>query len=101
MADHAVIGCAQVTLHLPACHSLKEKRQILSGLLRRVRTKFGVAVAEISEQDRWQLAGIAVVCVSGDGPQCDRVLAAALDFLRGGEGDYQVTDVSTELVRLS
>ncbi|MBO0707634.1 MAG: DUF503 domain-containing protein [Candidatus Dormibacteraeota bacterium] len=95
-----VIGAAQVTLRLPACHSLKEKRQVLAGLLRRVRTKFSVAVAEVSDQDRWQLAGVAVVCVSGDRVHADRVLASTLEFLRAGEGDYHVADVATELITL-
>lgn len=95
-----VIGAAQVTLRLPACHSLKEKRQVLAGLLRRVRTKFSVAVAEVSEQDRWQLAGVAVVCVSGDRTHADQVLASTLDFLRAGEGDYHVADIATELITL-
>ncbi|MBO0702428.1 MAG: DUF503 domain-containing protein [Candidatus Dormibacteraeota bacterium] len=96
----SVIGAAQVTLRLPACHSLKEKRQVLAGLLRRVRTKFSVAVAEVSDQDRWQLAGVAVVCVSADRVHADRVLASTLDFLRAGEGDYHVADVATELIAL-
>lgn len=95
-----VIGAAQVTLRLPACHSLKEKRQVLAGLLRRLRTKFSVAVAEVSDQDRWQLAGVAVVCVSTDRAHADRVLASTLDFLRAGEGDYHVADVATELISL-
>ena len=105
-AEHAlgmaqgVIGAAQVTLRLPACHSLKDKRQVLAGLLRRIRTKFSVAVAEVSDQDRWQLAGVAVVCVSTDGAQADRVLASTLAFLRAGEGDYHVADVTTELITL-
>jgi uncharacterized protein len=95
-----VIGAAHVTLRLPACHSLKEKRQVLAGLLRRLRTKFSVAVAEVSDQDRWQLAGVAVVCVSADRAQADRVLASALDFLRAGEGDYHLAEVATELISL-
>ena len=95
-----VIGSAQVTLRLPSCHSLKEKRQVLAGLLRRLRTKFSVAVAEVSDQDRWQLAGVAVVCVSTDHAQADRVLASTLSYLRAGEGDYHVADVTTELITL-
>jgi len=95
-----VIGAAQVTLRLPACHSLKDKRQVLAGLLRRMRTKFSVAVAEVSDQDRWQLAGVAVVCVSTDHAQADRVLASTLSYLRAGEGDYHVADVTTELITL-
>jgi len=35
--------------------SLKSKRQVISGLLRRVRSEFQVAAAEVGERDRWQI----------------------------------------------
>ncbi|MGH7911606.1 MAG: DUF503 domain-containing protein [Candidatus Dormibacteraceae bacterium] len=98
MPQGAVIGCAQVTIRLPGCHSLKEKRQVLGGLLRRTRTRFQVAVAEVSEQDKWQLAGVGIVCISSERSHADRMLAAALEFFREGEGDYQVAEIATELI---
>ena len=89
-----------MVLHLPASGSLKAKRQVVSGLLRRLRQELKVAAAEVGELDRWQLAEIAVVTVSGDGRQADRVLAAALSFVEAHAGSAIVADVSTELVPL-
>ncbi|MFZ0216607.1 MAG: DUF503 domain-containing protein [Candidatus Dormiibacterota bacterium] len=97
-ATSPVIGCLQVTLRLPACQSLKAKRQVLAGLLRRVRSKFGVAVAEIRDRDRWQLAGIAIVCASADRAHADEVLAHVLTYLEGQQGDVVLADVRTELI---
>ena len=74
------------------------KRQVVSGLLRRLRQELKVAAAEVGELDRWQLAEIAIVTVSGDGRQADRVLAAALSFVEAHADGAQVADVSTELV---
>jgi len=47
-----VIGVSQITLHLPTCHSLKDKRQIVKSVLARVRHQFEVAIAEVDAQDR-------------------------------------------------
>ena len=100
MAAKVAIGIARVVLHLPESGSLKSKRQVVSGLLRRIRQELKVAAAEVGELDRWQLAEIAIATVSGDGRQADRVLAAALAFIEAHADGAQITDVSTERVRL-
>ena len=100
MAAKVAIGIARVVLHLPESLSLKSKRQVVSGLLRRLRQELNVAAAEVGELDRWQLAEIAIVTVSGDRRQADRVLAAALSYVEAHADGAQVADVSTELVPL-
>src|SRR5256714_6465509 len=100
MASKVAIGIARVVLHLPESGSLKSKRQVVSGLLRRLRQELKVAAAEVGELDRWQLAELAVATVSGDGRQADRVLAAALSFIESHADGARITDVATELVPL-
>lgn len=95
-----VIGVLTVTLHLPEGGSLKGKRQVVSGLLRRLRTRFGVSATEVGERNLWQLAHIAVVLVSADSRHADEVLAKALAFIEGEAGEAIVTDVATELIRV-
>ncbi len=46
-------------LHLPECHSLKEKRGILKPLTSRLGKTLNVSVAETAHQDRWQRAEVA------------------------------------------
>ena len=100
MAAKVAIGVARVVLHLPESGSLKSKRRVVSGLLRRLRQELKVAAAEVGELDRWQLAELVVATVSGDRPQADRVLAAALSFIEAHCDGAVITDVSTELVQL-
>ena len=95
-----VIGILKLTLHLPNSGSLKSKRQVVSGLLRRVRQQFQVAAAEIGERDRWQLAQLGIACVSAEGSHADEVLARILSFVEQSALEAQVADVSTELIRL-
>ncbi len=100
MASSVAIGLARVVLHLPDSGSLKSKRQVVSGLLRRLQTEFKVAAAEVGERDRWQLAEIAVACVSAEGRHADEVLAAVLSYVESHADGARITGVSTEIVRL-
>jgi uncharacterized protein YlxP (DUF503 family) len=100
MASGVALGVARVVLHLPGSGSLKSKRQVVSGLLRRLRQELKVSAAEVGELDRWQLAELAVATVSGDRRQADKVLAAALSFIEAHCDGALVTDVSTELIQL-
>jgi uncharacterized protein YlxP (DUF503 family) len=100
MAAKVAIGVARVVLHLPESGSLKSKRHVVSGLLRRLRQELKVAAAEVGELDRWQLAELVVATVSGDRPQADRVMAAALSYIEAHCDGAVVTDVSTELLQL-
>ncbi|MDQ2942131.1 MAG: DUF503 domain-containing protein [Candidatus Dormibacteraeota bacterium] len=94
------IGLLRIVLHLPESGSLKSKRMIVSGLLRRLRQQLKVAAAEVGELDRWQLAELAVATVSADGRHADEVLASVLRFIESHSDGARITDVSTELVRL-
>ncbi len=94
------IGILRLTLHLPNSGSLKGKRQVVSGLLRRIRQQFQVAAAEVGDRNRWQLAQLGIACVSADGPHADEVLARVLTFVERNAGEALVADVATELIRL-
>ncbi len=94
------VGILRVVLHLPNSGSLKAKRQVVAGLLKRVRNEFSVAAAEVGEGDRWQLAELAVACVSNDPRHADEVLARVLSFIEARAADAVVANVSTEVLRL-
>lgn len=100
MSAPLTIGLMRVVLHLPDSGSLKSKRMVVSGLLRRVRQQLKVAAAEVGELDRWQLAELAIATVSGDGRHADEVLAAALTYIESHCDGARITDVSTELIKL-
>jgi len=100
MSAPLTIGLMRVVIHFPDSGSLKSKRMVVSGLLRRVRQQLKVAAAEVGELDRWQLAELAIATVSGDGRHADEVLAAVLRYIESHSDGARITDVSTELVKL-
>src|SRR5215467_8474277 len=95
-----VIGVCRVTLHLPASHSLKDKRQVVRSLLARLRNRFDLAVAEVDDQDRWQIATLGLVCVSSSAAVADEVLTQAQEYIENTRLDAMVTEVAREITHV-
>jgi uncharacterized protein YlxP (DUF503 family) len=68
-------------LHLPACHSLKEKRAVITPILEGCRRRYGVAAAEVEYQDKWQRAALGVAAVAGEVAHVEDVLDAVERFV--------------------
>lgn len=99
-AASLVVGVLRINLHLPASGSLKAKRQVVSGLLKRVRREFDVAAAEVDGHDRWQVAELAIACVSDDARHVDQVLSRAARYVEATASDAVVMRIATELLRV-
>lgn len=100
VAAKVVIGVLRLVLHLPESGSLKAKRRVVSSLLRRVRNEFQVATAEVGEHDRWQLAELAICCVSQDSRHAGELLNRVLAYVEARAGDAVVAGVATEFQRV-
>jgi uncharacterized protein len=68
-------------LHLPACHSLKEKRAVITPILEGCRRRYSVAAAEVAFQDKWQRAALGVATVAGTPGHAEEVLGAVERFV--------------------
>jgi len=77
-----IVGVCTVELYIPDGHSLKEKRQVLSSLKDRLRSKFNVSVAEVGEQDLWQKSVLGIACVANEGAYVNQVLDQVLNVIR-------------------
>jgi uncharacterized protein YlxP (DUF503 family) len=92
-----VVGVCRLQLILPDNHSLKGKRGVVRSICAQVRQRFNVAIAEVEDHDRWQVAGLAFAVVSSDGRHADRMVAEIVDFIElhaeAQLGTYQVEHV--------
>ncbi len=86
------IGALTLELHLPGCHSLKEKRSRIKPLLAGIHRKFNVSASEIDQNDRWQFALIACVTVSNDSRHVQQLLSSILAWIETQHPDLQVID---------
>lgn len=75
------VAALEVDLHLPQCHSLKEKRAVIKSILHGAHSRFGVAVAEVAHQDKWQRAGLGFATVSSKAGLADDVLCKVERFV--------------------
>jgi uncharacterized protein YlxP (DUF503 family) len=93
-----VIGASEITLHLPECHSLKDKRQVIKSIMARVRNQFEVAIAEVDENDRWQIAILGVSCVSNSGQHAGEILGHIQRYIEETRPDVIISNIETELM---
>ena len=93
-----IVGVIELTLHLPESHSLKEKRQIIVSLMARIRQRFEVAIAEVGENERWQIAKLGASCVSNSRQHAEEVLNHVRRFIEETRPDISVTDAEVEIM---
>jgi len=93
-----VVGVSQITLHLPGGHSLKDKRQVVKSIIARVRQRFEVAIAEVDEQDHWQIAKLGVSCVSNSSQHIDEILGRVRRYIEETRPDVIVSNVEVEII---
>jgi hypothetical protein len=81
----AAVGILVLEIRLSEAFSLKDKRRWVKGLKDRLRAGHNVAVAEVQDQELWNVSTVAAVTVSGSRANaakvlesCERVAAAHL-----------------------
>ena len=57
-----------------------------------------MAVAEVADNDTWQLATIGVTCVSNSAELCERMLRDIVEYAEGSRLDAEVIDIETEVM---
>jgi uncharacterized protein YlxP (DUF503 family) len=92
------IGVAKVSLRIPENMSLKGKRQVVKSIIGRIRGKFDVAVAEVDDNDAWQLATIGICAISNNKRHSNQVLSKVVDFIIKGHFDAEILDYSIEII---
>ncbi len=94
-----VVGVCRVSLRLPENSSLKGTRQVLRSLTTRLRNKFNVSVAEVDDNDRWQIATIGITCVSNDARHAREMLDRVLTFIQQTRLDAEVLDTEIDVTQ--
>jgi uncharacterized protein YlxP (DUF503 family) len=88
------------TLRLPESASLKDKRQVIRSLTQRLRNEFQVSVAEVADNEAWQIGTLGVACVSNSHQHCREVLDSVMAYVETSRPDIEVTDVQTDTIAM-
>jgi uncharacterized protein len=92
------VGVARVSLRIPENMDLKGKRQVLKSITGRIRSKFDVAVAEVGDNDSWQLAIIGICCISNNKRFSNQVLSKVVAFVENSHFDIEILDYEIEII---
>jgi uncharacterized protein len=85
-----VVGTLELHLRIESSYSLKDKRRVLRSLVDRVRRDFQVAIAEVGDQDLWNVAVLGAAYVSDDPHHIESVLQKVVDaFERSAEVEVE------------
>lgn len=76
------VGVLQFRVRLRGCTNLKAKRKVILSLKDRLRSRFHVAVAEVDDQDVYQVGTLGVATVGNDSHKLVARLQKIVDQLR-------------------
>ena len=92
------VGVCKVKLRLPDNLSLKGKRKVVKSVTARLKNKFNVSVAEVEDNDLWQLATLGICFVSNDQRFTNEVLSKAVEMVVNSQGDFEFLDYEIEIL---
>ncbi|NMA85820.1 MAG: DUF503 domain-containing protein [Tissierellia bacterium] len=86
-----IVGTCMVKLKIYEANSLKDKRHVVKSIIGRLQSRFNVSIAEIGENDSWQIAIIGFSCVTNDSNHANEIISKVLRFI---DGDNRVEIIS-------
>jgi uncharacterized protein YlxP (DUF503 family) len=93
------VGACRLTLRLPENDSLKGKRQLVKSITARVRNKYNVSIAEIDDNESWQIVSLGISCVSNSTRHADEMLSNVVKFIASSRLDAELLDYEIEMLQ--
>jgi len=93
------VGACRITLRLPENDSLKGKRQLVKSVTSRVRNKYNVSIAEIGDNESWQIVSLGITCVSNSTRHANEMLSNVVKFIAGSRLDAELLDHEVEMLQ--
>ena len=92
------LGVCRIEIRVPENQSLKGKRRVLKSIIAQVKNKYNVSIAEVDDNDLWQLATIGIACVSNSTPHVNSMLSNVVDFISRSKFDIEILDYDIEVI---
>jgi uncharacterized protein YlxP (DUF503 family) len=91
-----VVGRIELTLNIPAARSLKDKRRVIKSLIARIRNQQNAAVAEVGQNDKWQICLLGAAVVSNRSEHAHRLLSTIVKMVER-EHEIVLIDYTIEI----
>jgi uncharacterized protein YlxP (DUF503 family) len=76
-----IVGSGIIDLRIWGCRSLKEKRGIISRIIKRTQHEFNISIAEVGDNDNWKRARIGFCVVGNDSRYINSKIDHIFDFI--------------------
>jgi uncharacterized protein YlxP (DUF503 family) len=92
------VGICRIKLHISDSRSLKDKRRIVKSVVARLRNQYNISIAEVDDQDLWQLITLGISCVSNQSQHIDETLSRVVSFIVSNYPELEIVDHQTEIL---
>ena len=93
-----IIGVCKIKLRIPENMSLKGKRRVIKSIIAQLKNRFNVSVAEVDDQQLWQIATLGVCSLSNDSRYANEVLSKVVNFVSNGRFEVEMLDYKIEII---
>ena len=93
-----VIGALSVKIRMPENGSLKDKRQVVKSVIAQLKNKFNISIAEVGDNDNWELATIGIAAVTNDSRFANEVLSKVVSHIENILSGAELLDYEIELL---
>ena len=93
-----IVGVCKIKLRIPENMSLKDKRSVVKSITTQLKNKFNVSVAEVDDQQLWQIATLGICSVSNNSRYANEVLSKVMNFLKDGRFEVEILDCEIEII---
>jgi uncharacterized protein YlxP (DUF503 family) len=92
------VGVCKLKLRLAENMSLKGKRQVIKPIITLIRNKYNVSIAEVEDNDLWQIATLGICFISNDSQYTDEVIASIINFINSGRFEVEIINQEVEIM---
>lgn len=91
-----IVGRLNMVLNIPAARSLKDKRRVVKSLVTRIHNRFNVSIAEVGDNDKWQIVKLGAAVVSNRSDHVNSQISAVVKMVER-EPETIVVDYNIEI----
>jgi uncharacterized protein YlxP (DUF503 family) len=92
------VGVCKLKLRLAENLSLKGKRQVIKPIIALIKNKYNVSIAEVEDNDLWQIATLGICFISNDAKYTDEVIASIINFINSGRFEVEIINQEVEII---
>ncbi len=92
------VGVCKLQLKLAENMSLKGKRQVIKPIIALIKNKYNVSVAEVEDNDLWQIATLGICFISNDSKYTDEVITSIINFINSGRFEVEIINQEVEII---